>query len=83
MAMPRLSSGHMKNILIRMAAVKAATQAVPSALLALWSMMLPMAVMENCSPIGTPMVSSVRARRGLYCRSSRDLGWRISKWRIM
>ena len=43
--MPRLSSGHMKNILMRMAAVKAATQAVPRALLALCSMMLPIAVM--------------------------------------
>lgn len=45
----------MKNILMRIAAVKAATQAVPRALLALCSMMLPIAVMENCKPIGTPM----------------------------
>ena len=31
---------------------------VPKALFALWSMMLPMAVIENCSPIGTPMSNS-------------------------
>jgi hypothetical protein len=58
MAIPKLSSGHITNILIRMAAVKAATQAVPSALFALCNMMLPMAVMENCNPIGTPMYSN-------------------------
>ena len=69
MALPRLSNGHMKNILIRTAAVNAATQAVPSALLALWSMMLPTAVIENCNPIGTPIESSLRASLPLNLRS--------------
>ena len=58
MAIPKASSGHITNILIRMAAVKAPTQAVPKALFALCNMMLPIAVMENCKPIGTPMDKS-------------------------
>ena len=51
----------MKNILIRAAEVKAATQAVPNALLALCNMILPIAVIENCNPIGTPIANKVRA----------------------
>ena len=51
----------MKNILIRAAEVKAATQAVPKALLALCNMILPIAVIENCNPIGTPIANKVRA----------------------
>ena len=47
----------MKNILMRIATVNAVTDAVPRALLALWSMMLPIAVMENCRPMGRPMES--------------------------
>ena len=48
-------------ILIRAAEVKAATQAVPKALLALCNMILPIAVIENCNPIGTPIANKVRA----------------------
>ena len=67
---------------MRTPAVKAATQAEPRALLALWSMMLPMAVIENCNPIGSLIASSVRACRERNRRSSRVLR-RISKWRCM
>ena len=80
--MPKLSKGHMKNILIRMAAVNAATQVVPKALLALCSIMLPMAVMENCSPMGTPMYISVRAKAPSNFRSA-GVVFRISKLRII
>ena len=71
MAIPKLSNGQMKNVLIRMAAVNAATHAVPRALLALCNMMLPIAVMENCNPIGTPMFSSRFAKAVLNRFSSR------------
>ena len=80
--MPRLSSGHIKNILMRMAAVKAATQAVPNALLALCNMILPIAVIENCNPIGTPIYINLRARAPLNFRSS-GVPRNISKRRIM
>ena len=81
-AMPRLSSGHKKNILMRMADVNAATQAVPNALFALCNMMLPMAVMENCKPIGTPMPNIVNIRRLLNDARS-ECFCRISNLRIM
>ena len=72
----------MANILMRMAAVKAATQSVPRALLALCSIMLPMAVIENCKPIGTPILSSVEQCRRDIVRSSREAR-RMSNLRII
>ena len=67
---------------MRMAAVKAATQAVPNALLALCNMMLPIAVIENCNPIGTPIHINLRARAPLNFRSS-SVPRNISKRRII
>ena len=70
MAMPRLSSATMNSILMRIPAAKPATNTVPRALFELWIMMLPMAVMENCSPIGTPTPSSCAADSLSNLRSS-------------
>ena len=78
MAIPKLSNVQMKSILMRIPAVKAATQAVPNALLALCNMMLPMAVIENCSPMGIPMYNSVRAKAPLNFRSE-GVARRMSK----
>ena len=45
-----------------LAAVVAVTYMVPSTLTALWIMTLPMAVMENCRPMGRPRDSRLRMR---------------------
>jgi len=71
----------MKNILIRAAEVKAATQAVPNALLALCNMILPMAVIENCNPIGTPIANKVRASPAWNLRSSEEVARKIGNFR--
>ena len=73
----------MKNIFTRMAAVKAATHTVPNALFALCNMMLPIAVMENCKPIGTPIDSKTRARPAWNRRSSGDSARRMGKRRVI
>ena len=83
MAMPKLSNGQMKNILIRIAEVKAATQVVPKALFALCNIMLPIAVMENCKPIGTPIARSVLAKPEWNFLSLADSGRRIGNLRII
>ena len=72
-ATPMFSNTQVKRYLMRIEAVKAATQVVPRALLALCSMMMPMPVMENCKPIGTPLLSNMLVRL-LSNRRSSPLG---------
>ena len=63
------SNTQMKQALMRIAVVKAATHTVPRPLLELCSMMLPMAVMLNCSPMGMPLPSSVSICRTLVLQA--------------
>lgn len=76
MARPIFSKTQVKRYFMRIDAVKAATHVVPRALLALWSMMMPMPVMENCKPIGTPLLSRMEMRLLSKVRSL-PLGIRI------
>ena len=57
MATPMFSNTVVNTYFTLMEAVKAATYMVPSALLALCSMITPIPVIENCSPIGMPLFS--------------------------
>ena len=51
-ALPIASNGHIANCLILTAAVIAETYTLPNALFADCMTMLPIAVIENCRPIG-------------------------------
>ena len=55
MVEPMASKGQAKKLPILPPAVMAATAAEPKVLAAVCKITLPMAVMEYCSPIGTPM----------------------------
>ena len=68
-AMPRFSNTQVKRYFIRIDAVKAATYIVPNALLALCSITIPMPVIENCKPIGTPLLSNMLTFLLSYSRS--------------
>ena len=70
MATPMFSNTHVNKYFTRMAAVNDATYIVPSALFALCNMITPMAVIENCSPIGTPFISSRPTFLSSYARSA-------------
>lgn len=63
MATPMFSYTQVKMYFALAAAVNAATYIVPRALFALCSIITPMAVIENCMPIGTPFMSK-------FCPSS-------------
>ena len=76
MATPMFSYTQVKMYLALAAAVNAATYIVPRALFALCSIITPMAVIENCMPIGTPFMSSLPVILSLYARS-RPVGMSI------
>ena len=57
MAMPQVSSGAATTLCTLLAAETAATALAPRPLTAPCRMMLPMAVMENCRPMGMPMAA--------------------------
>ena len=69
MATPMFSKTHVNKYFTRIDAVNDATYIVPSALFALCSMITPMAVIENCSPIGTPFISNRPTFLSSYARS--------------
>ena len=52
------SNGHIANCLILMPAVNPETHTLPSPLFADCITILPIAVMENCSPVGSPIARS-------------------------
>ena len=82
MATPMFSRTQVNRYLMRIAAVKDATYTVPRALFALCSMMIPMEVMENCSPIGMPLFNNILILLLSKLRSS-PVGTRIGMWRFM
>ena len=82
MVEPNASNGQQKNIPILLPAVIAATASEPRELTALCKITLPIAVMEYCNPIGTPMPHSVIIYVLFICISSL-LGRRISKCLIL
>ena len=59
MVEPSASKGQQKNMPILLPAVMDATASEPKVLTALCKITLPMAVMEYCSPMGTPMPQRV------------------------
>ena len=69
MVEPIASRGQDRKMDTLLAAVVAVTYMVPSTFTELWSMTLPMAVMENCRPMGTPSDSRFQMRRQLQPQS--------------
>ena len=76
------SNTQAKNMLSLLAALTAATASTPSPFTDHCTVTDPMAVMENCSPMGRPIPSMLRARFGESSRSS-FVSRRIGNRRMM